>query len=579
VEGEAHRPAIPHVTALDGARGAAVAGVLLFHGGHLKGGYLGVDLFFTLSGFLITSLLLAEATRTDSVGLGGFWARRARRLLPALAVLLVGVALYSVTLAKRAELAQIRGDAFATIAYVANWHQVFSHQNSLALATVSSALMITLYKASNTTRVYYGTDTRAAGILLGAALAAWLTLNGPTTTRNTRITLELLGLTGAVSLAIAWTRLDGQSSTLYRGGFLLCGLAATAVIATIVHPQPGPLAKALSFKPLCQLGLISYGVYLYHWPIDVALNQQRAHIGGWPLFLLQTSVTLVVAIGSYKLIEQPIRHGKLTGTQLRKLTPTIAFGLVITLLAATNGAGATSAATPTVGGRLARFGATLARQAAPPGAERIMIVGNSVAWLLGPVFKSIHTSPPLAVLDDAIPACFFPAEVTVLPFSTSRGIVDVLPCDPSWEADVVKIFRPDVVFWVVSDIEDHGLLSRGHPIQPCTGSFNAIYERSLRNEVARLGTAGAKVVITTEAYNRSRDLVLSADHILDCDNRLRRTVASETGAQLVDLFSYICPHGQCRTTQNGVTLRPDGEHYVGPGGEIVAQWILDQVHA
>src|SRR5260370_1262094 len=86
---------IPHVSALDGARGLAVAGVVLFHGGHLLGGYLGVDFFFTLSGFLITSLLLAESSRSGRVSLGAFWARRARRLLPALAVLMVGVALYS----------------------------------------------------------------------------------------------------------------------------------------------------------------------------------------------------------------------------------------------------------------------------------------------------------------------------------------------------------------------------------------------------------------------------------------------------------------------------------------------------
>src|SRR6476469_4184735 len=119
--------AIPHISALDGARGLAVAGVLLFHGGHLIGGYLGVDFFFTLSGFLITSLLLAESNRTGSVGLGGFWTRRARRLLPALAVLMVGVALYAAVLAKPVELAQIRGDAFATLAYVANWRAVYAH--------------------------------------------------------------------------------------------------------------------------------------------------------------------------------------------------------------------------------------------------------------------------------------------------------------------------------------------------------------------------------------------------------------------------------------------------------------------
>ena len=115
MESTERRSAIPHISALDGARGAAVAGVLLFHGGHLLGGYLGVDFFFTLSGFLITSLLLAESSRTGGIRLGSFWARRARRLLPALAVLMVAVALYSWGFAARDELAQIRGDAFATL--------------------------------------------------------------------------------------------------------------------------------------------------------------------------------------------------------------------------------------------------------------------------------------------------------------------------------------------------------------------------------------------------------------------------------------------------------------------------------
>src|SRR6476469_8491024 len=125
--------AIPHISALDGARGLAVAGVLLFHGGHLIGGYLGVDFFFTLSGFLITSLLLAESNRTGSIGLGGFWARRARRLLPALAVLMVGIVIYCYAFALKDELYRIRGDAFATLGYVANWRQIFSHHDYFEL--------------------------------------------------------------------------------------------------------------------------------------------------------------------------------------------------------------------------------------------------------------------------------------------------------------------------------------------------------------------------------------------------------------------------------------------------------------
>ena len=147
--------------------------------------------------------------------------------------------------------------------------------------------------------MYFGTDTRAAAILFGAALAA----GSRSTARRQpqpRIALEVVGLGGVAVLAVAWTRLDGQSSTLYRGGFLLCGLAATAIIAAAVHPEPGPIARVLSLKPLCALGLISYGVYLYHWPIDIVLDEKRVGIGGWPLFAIQTAVTLTVAVASYR---------------------------------------------------------------------------------------------------------------------------------------------------------------------------------------------------------------------------------------------------------------------------------------
>src|SRR6186997_600748 len=113
-----------HVPALDGLRGAAVAAVLLYHAGYLDGGYLGVDLFFVLSGFLITSLLLAEWGDTGGVRLLAFWARRARRLLPALFLMLLGIGIYAALIAPATELDRIRGDGLATLGYVANWHSI-----------------------------------------------------------------------------------------------------------------------------------------------------------------------------------------------------------------------------------------------------------------------------------------------------------------------------------------------------------------------------------------------------------------------------------------------------------------------
>ena len=134
------RPRLTHQPALDGLRGLAVAGVLLFHGGHLSGGFLGVDAFFVLSGFLITSLLLAEARDRGGIALGAFWMRRARRLLPALTCVLLAVAVYAVLLAKPDELATIRGDALATIGYFANWRAIFTSRDYWSLFRQPSPL-------------------------------------------------------------------------------------------------------------------------------------------------------------------------------------------------------------------------------------------------------------------------------------------------------------------------------------------------------------------------------------------------------------------------------------------------------
>jgi len=213
------RPKLEHVPALDGLRGIAVVGVLAFHLGHLRGGYLGVDLFFVLSGYLITSLLLVEWEHTGRIGLGAFWSRRARRLLPALFLLIGAVAVYAWTSPPAIVPGALRGDALATLGYVANWHAVLAHHGywelfaapsllahtwslaieeqlyvvwplvvvvalrfgrravlwtALALAVASALTMIVIHGAGDdTARAYYGTDTRAAAVLIGAALASW----------------------------------------------------------------------------------------------------------------------------------------------------------------------------------------------------------------------------------------------------------------------------------------------------------------------------------------------------------------------------------------------------------------------
>ena len=349
-----------------------------------------------LSGFLITSLLLAEARDHGTISFTSFWARHARRLMPALACVLLFVAIYAALVAQPEELATIRGDALATLAYVANWRQIFASQDyfalfrspsplqhtwslaieeqfyllwplvvfglvlrrsagaaarrifyaSATLALVSTVWSQVLYQLSGATRVYYGTDTRIAAIAIGAALASALAMRGPIASRRARRSLEIAAVLGLVVLGLAWFRLSGSSPLLYRGGLLACGLATAVVIAAAVHPDRGPVHHLLSWRVLCWLGLISYGLYLWHWPLFVLLDSSRVHLTGWPLFAVQIAVTLVVSIACYRWIERPIRRGALRLSVVKVAVPAVAVLLIIVILWSTAGGPDSFAAPP-----------------------------------------------------------------------------------------------------------------------------------------------------------------------------------------------------------------------------------------
>jgi len=314
--------------ALDGMRAFAVGAVLLYHGqvSWAEGGFLGVDAFFVLSGFLITSLLVAEWNGTGSIALASFWARRARRLLPALFLVLLGVALYAALFAGSDELDRLREDGLATLGYIANWRFVFNGESyfdqfsipsplrhtwslaieeqfyliwplivfgvmrwrktlgalavvTAALLTASVVLMIVLYHpGSDPSRVYYGTDTRAQSLLVGALVAIAFAAFGSAKSLVARRSFQVAGGVGAVYTLWVWTQTYEGSPSLYDdGGLLLTAVAVAAVIASVAQPNAdGPMASFLALPPLVWVGRISYGLYLWHWPIYLVITESRA---------------------------------------------------------------------------------------------------------------------------------------------------------------------------------------------------------------------------------------------------------------------------------------------------------------
>jgi len=355
------RPAEPgrkYVAGLDGLRAIAVLAVIAYHLNFswAKGGKLGVGVFFTLSGYLITDLLLDHWRRTGSLGLGNFWLRRARRLLPALFVMLATVCVFA-AIFDASYLAEIRKQVFAAALYISNWWTIVDHGSyfaqfapplpldhlwslaieeqfylvwpwllwlglryvrnlawlsalALGAGIVSAVAMGLLYhRGLDPTRVYEGTDTRAFELLFGIALAfVWPSSSlRAGISRGARNVLDGAGALGlAVILALIATT-GSYAPFLYRGGFVILAVATAVVVGVVVHPA-SRLGVALGWGPLRWVGVRSYGIYLWQWPIIVFTNPAG---GGVNLLrgAAQVAATLLVASLSWRWVEEPIRRG------------------------------------------------------------------------------------------------------------------------------------------------------------------------------------------------------------------------------------------------------------------------------
>ena len=343
---------------IDALRAIAVIAVFLYHAGvgWMPGGFLGVDVFFVISGYLITSLLLAEYRRGGHIRLGRFWARRARRLLPAVGVL-IAVTMIVAAIVEPERIDQLRGDAIASLAYVANWHFVFGHQSYfdqfqrpslfrhlwslsveeqfylfwplafaggmtlfgrrrlilgvLAGALASVALAWALFDPHDASRAYYGTDTHAVGLLIGVALAlAWnpADLRRESPTRWFGPTLDALGALALCYLVLSFVHVHDYDLALFHGGYLWLALVTAVLVAVLAHPA-ARLGGLLSQAPVVWLGLRSYSFYLWHWPV-LALTRPGIDVSmpRGVLIPLQLVAVLALAELSYRFVEVPFRR-------------------------------------------------------------------------------------------------------------------------------------------------------------------------------------------------------------------------------------------------------------------------------
>ena len=386
---------LPYTPGLDGLRALAVLAVIVYHANHawLPGGFLGVEVFFVISGYLITLLLIGEHERKGRISLKRFWLRRARRLLPALLVLLVGAAVY-LAFFNREPQGQARGDFVGAITYGSNWYQIAVGQGytasaafaplrhlwslaveeqfyllwplvmavvlrgrtgaqrlpkiglwlfaaSAAIAVAVAALFVPGDVATSCSpgamhgfwrigsrcinvneALYLGTLSRAGGLLLGAALAMWwrpvAILRGPLRDKPRR--LDLLALVGVVGLGVLTWKLylseDGTSlglqydPLLFRGGFFLTGVATLFVIAAVTHRRSWT-GKVLGMPLLRWIGQRSYGLYLFHWLVFQVIRKEAGIDLTGPQFAVGVAVTFVIAELSYRLVELPVRSGRL----------------------------------------------------------------------------------------------------------------------------------------------------------------------------------------------------------------------------------------------------------------------------
>lgn len=634
-----------------------MAGVLAYHCGFgwARGGFLGVSLFFTLSGFLICSLLLTERAGTGRIALGSFWERRARRLLPAALVALLGIVAFGATIATGSQLRALRGDVLAALGYVANWRFVLAgtsyaslwespspvqHFWSLAIEeqlylvlplVVTAALVIgkgrrrpvayvlvgallasvaSTFLTHDQLRAYYGTDVRAAELLAGALLAVVVAAR-PAIGSTCKL-LPLGGFLALTAIVASWMTTTQTDDRLYHGGLLVH--ATLVVVVILVARRDGALATLLSARPLRWLGRVSYGAYLYHWPIFLWLSPARTGLSSVPLAALRVATSLAAAAVSARLIEEPIR----SGTRLTPRHAPVAFGALATAIAAclvvvtaspprpaialdvTSAPGLVApaplapSAPTTVARSTTSIQATLAAAVstpmtvprAPDEPLRVYVAGDSNAFILGLNLMKWGQKHNMQVWTSGWFACHIVPGGTYRWAGQPKHTQDKCNSWPETRSAEIAQIKPHIVLIIYGSFD---LLDRqwdGSDEWTHVGlpEFDRLLDKNIADMTDMAGYGGARVVWAT--YPRTRTGVIDGvppkhdfpevdEYRVDRLNTLiRQSVAFRSFAEILELRRYMqsWPMGELDPVK-----RPDGIHPNKEEAVSLSSWIGEQL--
>lgn len=630
-----------HIAALDGLRAVAVLSVIGYHFGMpgLGGGFLGVDLFFVLSGFLITRLLVGEHDRTRTISLRAFWARRIRRLTPAILLVLVTVAVWGTVTLDRFALRTLRDDMLATLGYMANWRYILADQSYfaaygdasplrhmwslaieeqfymvwplivlgvltlargrrgplIALTTTmiagSTVLMWTLHEADDPSRAYYGTDTRLAQLAVGALLAVTLLpRRGAVPVRGAR-GWSWVGFMPLTAIVAAFFLVEDGDVLMYRGGFLVFSVLVALLLWAVTRAPGSPLDRMLAWRPAVLVGQVSYGLYLWHWPVQIMLSPDATGLEGPALAALRLLTTFVVAIASYLLVEQPVRRGTRWAASLSGGRATMAFSVsMAVVLGAVLGTTSRSAPLPEY---LASATAEVIDSGTPPadgtdGTVQLVLTGDSLAHSLTRAMENQTSTLGITFVSRSLPGCSMtrglPVDGKGVPFEEG------LACEVAHE-EFIRVtatsYPSRAVVWIAAwDAYDRRVDGVDYVVG--TDAWHTKMTDLIDETADVLASHGAHLFLVSLAPvapdNETDHEDIAFDSRVATYNGLLRDYAraNPERATFIDLAARVCPDmpRACRSVVEGIRLRPkDGVHFDGPGARWASRIILDVVAA